>query len=244
MAYMTYEAFFEGNLYKKTFTEWEYVSGISSQVLRRRAKSPNTTPYNFLKPVNGGEKMINAYGEIQSCREWSKKTSIPERAILDRLKLGWAPERAVSEPLRGRKTSNKRTGIKPYIKYTYKGKEYTIEELAEIAGLPERVMRERLQKRHWDVEKAVRAPQRRSSSPETRKKRSEEVSRIIAKKIYIEIEGEKKTVKEWSVISGVPEKTIYSRLKSGRDRGWDEKQIVFTLPHRRKHGVSDKQRQL
>ena len=233
----TYNAFFEGNLYNKTFTEWEYVTGISSQILRRRAKNPKTTPYNFLEPINGGERMISAYGEILSSREWAERTGIPSRTINRRLSLGWDPERAVSEPLHGRIVPNRKTGIKPYLKLTYNGREYTIGELSEMSGLSERVIRERIRKLHWDVEKAVDTPRRQVSTAETRKKRREKVVNTIENKIYIEIQGEKKTVKEWSAISGVPEKTIYTRLKSlknGRCKGWNSKQIVYTPPRKAK----------
>jgi len=51
---------------------------------------------------------------------------------------------------------------------------------------------------------------------------------------FIEIDGQTKTIKEWSEVSGVHHCTIWGRL----ERGWDAKDAVFRKPNKPRTGIT------
>jgi hypothetical protein len=46
---------------------------------------------------------IVAFGETLTLAQWSERTGIGEGTIRNRLRVGWTPERALSQQVRGRK---------------------------------------------------------------------------------------------------------------------------------------------
>lgn len=97
-----------------------------------------------LKPPRGrAAALLTLNGESHSIREWSRRTGIPSKAIIDRIGRGWSVERAVTTP-----TVNIITAF---------GKSMTIPEWSRYTGIPKETLRKRLEN-GWHVECALTEP--------------------------------------------------------------------------------------
>jgi len=155
--------------------------------------------------------------ELADMSSWSR-TKLWQR--LEREKM--EPSKAVL-PLKADKLKTKPTG-KPNL-YTYKGKEHTIAQLANIVGIHKNAMRYRVN--NWKFEEAVNEVPR---------------ERPDAKKITIMTpEGEKSmTMKQWSVYRDIDLVKISMRKR----RGWSYEQALGyePPPPTKRYGTGKKKR--
>lgn len=145
---------------------------------------------------------LNELAEISS---WSR-TQLWHRLKREKME----PAKAVA-PLKADmpKTKPKPNG-KPHL-YTYKGKEYTLAQLAEIAGIPKNAMRYRVA--HWTMEEAVNEVTHEWPN---------------SKKITVMTpDGEKTmTMTQWAAYRDIELMTISQR----RTRGWTDEQALEYAP--------------
>lgn len=95
-------------------------------------------------------------GEIYTIDELYKmcQVDIDRTAFINRLRTGWDVERAL--------TWEQGCKLQPYINtYEYKGDFYNIGELVEMSsveGLTDTILRDRINNRHWSIERAITQP--------------------------------------------------------------------------------------
>ena len=86
-------------------------------------------------------------GKEYSSKELAKLSGIPEKTLWERIvRGGWTVEKAVSTPI-SRDTT--------VMKFNYKGKEYTLQELSKMSGMARDTLYFRIRNCKWDIEKAV-----------------------------------------------------------------------------------------
>lgn len=93
------------------FKEWALNSGYSEGLsIDRINNNGGYTPDNCrwvsqkVQSNNTSRNhFITAFGETLTIAQWAEKSSFSYSTVNRRIRLGWSPERAVTEPLRGRK---------------------------------------------------------------------------------------------------------------------------------------------
>ena len=112
------------------------------------------TMYNKKKEKKKQINIIdNIYtsGEIRKQKKKAKENGIKGHQLYKRLYEGWSLDEAVNIPMkRKERILNKQL-------YKYKGKLYSVKQLAEISGINESAFRKRLARR-WSIEDAVEIP--------------------------------------------------------------------------------------
>lgn len=94
---------------------------------------------------------IYTTGEIREQKKVAEQNGIKEHQLYKRLYEGWSLNEATTIPIaRKERILNKKL-------YEYKGKLYSIKQLAEISGINESAFRKRLD-RGWTIEDAVEIP--------------------------------------------------------------------------------------
>ena len=104
-------------------------------------------------------------------------------------------------------------------RYRYNGKLYSMEQLADMAGVPLGTMYARIKYYGFTVARAVETPKpRRGTKPD--------------RHTYA---GRSLTLSEWSKLSGIPAKTLNRRISS---YGWTiEQALCFPSLEQRRRGV-------
>lgn len=103
-------------------------------------------------------------------------------------------------------------------RYRYKTKLYTLEQLAALAGIGRATIFARMKYYGYSVAKAVETPPQRRGRPSRR----------------LTYAGHCLTLPEWSELTGIPDKTIETRLY----HGWTVEQALATpTPEQRRAGV-------
>lgn len=87
------------------------------------------------------------------------------------------------------------------------GEAHSIRTWSKITGIGEMTIYGRL-RQGWDVEKALFTPVQQHG--------------VNRAKLSLEVDGEKRTIKEWSEITGISYSTLYGRYKLG----WSAKDII------------------
>lgn len=127
-------------------------------------------------------------GEMLTCGQISERIggSPTEYALYDRLvRQKLSVEEAISRPVPER----------VYL-HEYQGEMWTVPELAELSGISKKQLKVRLRKYGWSVEKAISTP----------------VNNAQGKKLTFEWQGQQRTLKELSDLSGVSVKNLYQRI--------------------------------
>ena len=173
------------------FYEWSlnngYQKGLSiDRVNNDLGYSPSNCQYTDLKTqANNTRQNINVtyQGKTQTLVQWCEELGLKYSAIRSRITdYGWTPEEAFTRPLKE----------DPSL-YLYKGKEYTLPQLAKMCGIQRNSLKRRLAE-GMSVEEAVETP-----------------SNID----YFEINGISKPFKAWCKETGVNYATAKSRYESG-----------------------------
>jgi hypothetical protein len=93
-------------------------------------------------------------GLLLSCSDLAEIAGIPPLTMYRRLNVyGWTVQQAVSHPVGARVKKHA-----PQVFHLYRGKPMSYTELSEISGIPKATLCERITKRNWSVEKAVKTP--------------------------------------------------------------------------------------
>lgn len=91
-------------------------------------------------------KYLTMNGETKSVEEWAETTGIKRNTIIQRLRLGWTVEEALSTPNMCRKQL-----------YTYEGKTLTLRQWSEETGITLSTLGNRFAQ-GWSVEAALTTP--------------------------------------------------------------------------------------
>lgn len=94
----------------------------------------------------------------------------------------------------------------------FNGQSKTVSEWARALGISRQTLTSRLNQSKWDVEKALTVAVGKES--------------ICKPTMTLTLGGETKSVKEWSLSTGLPTGLIYRRLK----RGWEDSKVLTTRP--------------
>lgn len=117
--------------------------------MKRRCQNPNTKYY---ADYGGrGIEVCKPWQEYINFKEWAIEAGYREGLSIDRVDVDgdYCPENCRWIPLK-EQNSNKRISIK----LEYKGRQYSIKEIARMTGLKTRTIQERY-KRGWSVEKII-----------------------------------------------------------------------------------------
>lgn len=117
-------------------------------------------------------------GKTQTVSEWSAETGISESVILSRHERKWSDEQVLTVPVRSRKRR----------KYEWKGKMYSVAQLAEIhGGISAYSMWQRLEK--MSVKEAMETPRskkgRKRETPKEEKEKEKPVV-IVRRKVDLQ----------------------------------------------------------
>jgi len=138
-------------------------------------------------------------GEMLTCGQISERIggSPTEYALYDRLvRQKLSVEEAISRPV-----------VERTYLHEYQGEMWTVPELAELSGLAKEQLKVRLGRYGWTVEKAISTP----------------VNSAQGKKLTFEWQGQQRTLKELSDLSGVSIKNLYQRITQF---GWSVAQAM------------------
>ena len=99
-------------LESQAFCSWAVNNGYSPELtLDRIDNNAGYCPENCRwvdrkTQMNNRENtiFITAFGETLPCAEWARKTGIPKNTLRGRIKMGWSPERALTEAIHNRPT--------------------------------------------------------------------------------------------------------------------------------------------
>lgn len=191
---------------EKTIGEWAEKSGISPNVIYRRLQNgwkeeQLLAPYGTKKQELYKFEKLTIDGETKTIEEWAKEKGLKPQKIYQRLKNNWK----LDELFFPSYVTNKSKFI--YLKeQEYKDKPLTINgetktfgEWANELNIPIFTLVERSKKGYKD-DKLIKG-------------RKEE-------RIYVELDGKKKTITELSKMFGLPKKLIYGRIKHEK-KGWE-----------------------
>ena len=106
---------------------------------------------------------ITYKGKTQTVSQWEKETGIRAKIIYGRRSRGWTPEEIFETPVLKRRAQT----------YYWKGVNYTLSELAEIRGVGDTTMRQRLER--MSIDKAMETPNSRPRE----KPKDEEPKKVI-----------------------------------------------------------------
>ena len=169
--------------------------------MKQRCYNPNYKDY----------KWYGAKG-IQICEEWKEYSSFKEWAIANGYQDNLTIDRKdgdknyCPENCRWIDMITQNNNKKSLIFYEYNGESHTISEWARILGVDRSLLKDRIIKLGWSIEKALTIP-----------------NTGVHPNLYT-FNGETHTLKEWSQIVGIKAKTISSRL----DAGWTIEKALTT----------------
>ena len=147
------------------------------------------------------KKLVEYKGEKHSISEWATLKGIHPKTLRNRLyTLGWSFEKAIETP-----PSRKKRAL-----IEYNGEKHTLPEWSNIKGIKLSTLENRLYQYGWSIERTMETPA---------KFRSDSYDK------YIEYNGEKHTLMEWSIIKGVRYRTLRNRLYT---LGWSFKEAIET----------------
>lgn len=160
-------------------------------------------PSNNLGGKGIGKEIVCYGKKYNSWSELIKEYNIPHSSGWYALSRGDKPEDIV-ERYKNKKGDRLR---KKKTLYEYKGKEYSLKQLAEMSeGLSEATIYQRIKDRKWTVERAVETPKLEHVNNPNKNREN------FKKYTYL---GQEMTMQELSELSGIHRRTIETRLESG-----------------------------
>ena len=102
-------------------------------------------------------RMIEFRGRTQCITAWAEEYKIHPGTLISRLNAGWPLERALTAPVRKKRTRPKRKK-RSLITLEYNGERKTIREWSETTGLSYNVIRDRYVSLGWSAERTITEP--------------------------------------------------------------------------------------
>jgi predicted transcriptional regulator len=162
---------------------------------------------------------VNYEGGEYTVREAAKIAQCSNQAIRKRINNNWPPSRILATEQRDPQASGRKGGLahgykrgrnKNCLTVKFRGKDYTVSEIASLTGCSDKTIRQRIEK-DWSPSKVLTKGQFPTNN---------------APKIFINHEGKKYTIREAAKFSGATESAIRARVKAG----WDSKKILNLIP--------------
>ena len=153
--------------YKLSIPETEEIKYTHTKLIHRR-HARERRHGQFIERRSMKQVYITYKGVTKSVKQWEKETGIPAKIIYARRSRGWTPEEIFETPIQRRRQR----------RYEWKGKKYTIPELARIRGVGATTMRQRIFK--TSVDDAMQKP---NSRPQKPKKTPQEKPKKVVKVI-------------------------------------------------------------
>lgn len=186
-----------------SFYEWSINNGFKKELSIDRIDSNKDYHPNNCKWSSKTEQCYNRdmsvklslNGKTMYMTEWANELNIDKKVLSWRYRQGWSDKKILTT----------RTDARD-VKISYNGKTKTMSEWSKILNVPKSRLSNR-KLRGW-------------TDKETIEGKRENVNRS---KIFIEYNGDKKSLKEWSEELGLNYKTLHYRYK----KGFDAKGILF-----------------
>jgi hypothetical protein len=101
---------------KQALAAWVRETGRAKSTIRDRIAAGWSPEEALATPPRGrvspsGCRLINAFGEARTVRGWARGSRAQAIRIYQRLRSGWSPERAISEPTRPMRKKNPRKHV-------------------------------------------------------------------------------------------------------------------------------------
>ena len=152
-----------------------------------RCYNPNSSHYHLYG--GKGVKVCDEWREdYLSFKNWALTSGYEDGLTIDRIDCDgdYCPENC-----RWASPTVQANNKKNINKYTYNGESHSIAEWARILNVSRELLKDRIVRLHWDIEKALTTPPRKCEK--------------------IEYNGEIHTWQEWSEITGISQKTLQAR---------------------------------
>lgn len=186
------------------FYEWATVSGFKEELSIDRIDGDKDYSPENCRWVTKSEQCYNRdmsvkltlNGKTMYMTEWAEELNIDKTTLSWRYNQGWSHEKILTT-----KTNDRE------VKITYNNETRTMSEWAVILGVPKSRLSNR-KFRGWTDKEIIEG---KRENPH------------IRAKVFLEYDGERKSLKEWSDILGVEYKTLHYRYI----HGWDNKEVLF-----------------
>ncbi|UXN61722.1 hypothetical protein [Phyllobacterium zundukense] len=194
------------------------------------------------------DTIITFDGTSQSVTEWALDFGITPEIIIARLQKGWDAEQAITRPMfaikgqilngsyirrylnpRRTLTTTIKVTTKPKAKpasiyegakpYSLDGRTLTLAQWSKVTGIKVKTLQARLD-RGWSNQQTFETPLRGITD-------RLRVSRKNIAKLY-ECDGRALSLRQWSVVTGIPHQTLYARLSYG----WSIERAIHEPQHR------------
>ena len=169
----------------------------------QRCRNVNNKDYKWYG--GKGIKVCEEWYDYQTFKDWALNNGYEDGLTIDRLDSD-----KDYEPQNCRwVTMVEQNNNKPCVpKYEYNGESHSISEWARILGIKRELLKDRIWKLGWSIEKALTTP----TTPTNQR---------------FEYNGESHTWKEWSEITGISENTLRGRYNGSH---WSIEKILTTPP--------------
>ncbi len=142
---------------RKTKAQWCKDKGLTQNALLARLKNGWSIEATLNTPLQEKKKPIRELtynGRTQGKAQWAREMGLPETVLLNRLRLGWPVEKALTTPMQHKQ---------PREFITFNGKTQSKAAWAREMGLSESCVNARF-KAGWPAEKALTTPSLRAQS--------------------------------------------------------------------------------
>lgn len=147
--------------------------------MRRRCEKPSDSAYS--RYGGRGIKVCDEWQDYSVFAAWARENGYSESLSIERkdVNSGYAPDNCTWIP-QPKQARNRTTTFR----VTYRGKEMSLAEASELAGLPYKQVHYRIKRRGWPVEKALSVPIRESGMLRERCERAGVNYRTVTNRIY------------------------------------------------------------
>lgn len=136
----------------QSLTRWAEETGINLGTLWTRLNEFGWSPKAALTtPVRPHERMLTWRGRTQSVSAWAREIGLPISTVMNRVQSGWSDEEALTAPRYAQPKQRSSA-----TRYEFDGEPHTIREIADKTGISQKLLRKRIQERHWSVGKATK----------------------------------------------------------------------------------------
>lgn len=158
----------------------------------------NQKHHNYLRYGKRGIRVCEEWHDPNRFISWAESTypTSKDKHTLDRIDndKNYTPDNCRWATAK-RQSNNRRNTIT----YTIDGETKSLSEWCEIYEMPHSVVYSRVHTMNWDVIRALNTP----------------IKRFEERGMLVEINGEQKSIKEWSEIYSINRSTVYKRISKG-----------------------------
>lgn len=197
----------EWNGKKQSKAQWSKELGLGKGCLDRRLSLGWSIEEALSTPSDNQGKVIRVHdvytykGQSKTLKQWSDEIKVPYETFASRIAKGWTIEDAIERPYK------KKTLI------SWNGKHMTLAQICKQNGINVGSMKFRL-KKGMSILDAIE-DYREYKNKVIHNKNTPKVKKIREDLIYIEHDGERKNLTEWSAITGIKRQTLRKRLLDG-----------------------------